>query len=156
MIKSLVRLAALFLAAPLPGLGLEDADIPTDAPADALMAGPEEIHAMQEWAAGAFQDSRPAGDETQVRVEVRRQDHSVLRIGQSCIETPLKIGRREFARGLGTHANSEIVLHLPPGARVFKAFAGIDNNLDTQGRHGTAQFSVEAGGKELFRTPTLR
>jgi hypothetical protein len=29
-------------------------------------------------------------------VELRRQDHSVLRFGQSCIETPIKLGQREF------------------------------------------------------------
>ena len=156
MTKSLALLATSLLAAPFTGLGLENADIPTDAPADAVMASPQEIQAMQEWTAGVFRDNQPIKDQSQVRVELRRQDHSVLRFGQSCIETPLQIGRREFAHGLGTHANSEIVLHLPPGAKVFKAFAGIDNNSDTQGKHGTAQFSVEAGGKELFRTPTLR
>jgi len=27
------------------------------------------------------------------------------------------IGQSKFEHGLGTHANSEIVLHLPPGAK---------------------------------------
>ena len=98
--------------------------------------------------------SRRAGS-LPLRVELRRQDHSVLRFGQSCIETPIKLGTREFNHGLGTHANSEIVLHLPPDAKEFKAFVGIDNNFDTGGVRGSVQFSVEIGGKEVFRTPTL-
>jgi len=134
---------------------LDDSEIPTDAPQDALMAGPEEIQAMQDWAAAAFTGSKPPGREPPLRVELRRQDHSVLRFGQSCIDTPLKLGTREFSHGLGTHANSEIILHLPPGAAEFRAFAGIDNNFDTGGTRGSAQFSVEIGGKEIFRTPTL-
>ncbi len=34
--------------------------------------------------------------------------------------------------------------------------AGIDNNYDTEGKRGTAQFAVEMGGKEVFRTSTLK
>ena len=144
----------LILGAPT-GRALDDTDIPADAPQDAVMAGPEEIRQMQDWAAAAFTGSKPPGHESPVRVELRRQDHSVLRFGQSCIETPIQIGPRRFDHGLGTHANSEIVLHLPPGAKEFRAFAGIDRNFDTGGVRGSAQFSVEIGGKEVFRTPTL-
>ena len=81
MTKSLVLLVTLLPAAPFAGLGLQDADIPTDAPADAIVAAPQEIQAMQEWAAGVFRDRHPAEEELQERVEVRRQDHSVLRVG---------------------------------------------------------------------------
>ena len=69
-----------------------------------------------------------------MRVELRRQDYSCLGFGQSCMETPIMLGQRKFKHGLGTHANSEIVLHLPPDAKEFRAFAGIDNNFDTRRR----------------------
>lgn len=133
----------------------EASDIPTDAPQDALMASPAEVQEMLNYAGDAFgaapaSESRPA-----VRVELRRQDHSVLRLGQSCMETPLKIGTRDFQHGLGTHAHSEIVLRLPPNAKTFEAFAGVDNNFDTAGQRGSVQFSVEMGGREVFRSPTL-
>ena len=155
--SKLANIASLFcLSLSVTGWALEDAEIPTDAPQDAVMASAEETQEMLNWASVAFTGRWPPGCEPAVRVELRRQDHSVLRFGQSCIETPIKIGQQEFKHGLGTHANSEIVLHLPPGVKAFKALAGIDNNFDTEGRFGTAQFSVEVSGKELLRTPTLK
>jgi len=134
---------------------LDVTDIPADAPADAVMAGPAEIQEMQDWASEAFTGQRPHGHEPAVGVEVIRQDHSVLGYGQSCLDTPLKIGHWDFKHGLGTHANSEIRLHLPPGAREFRSMVGLDNNFDTGGVRGSVQFSVEITGKEVFRTPTL-
>ena len=154
--RLIVWTALACLASPPTGWTMQDAEIPTDAPNDAVMASPAEVREMLDWASIAFTGARPPGHEPAVRVELRRQDHSSLRFGQSCIETPIRIGPREFQHGLGTHANSEIVLHLPPGAKAFRAFAGIDNNFDTGGTRGTAQFSVEIGGKEVLRTPTLR
>ena len=138
------------------GWALDDADIPTDAPQDAVMASGEEVQEMLDWASTAFTGARPPGRMPPVRVELLQQDHSALRFGQSCMETPIQIGEQEFKHGLGTHASSEIALHLPPGAKEFRAFAGIDNNFDTQGQRGSAQFSVDIEGKEIFRTPTLK
>jgi len=135
---------------------MEPTDIPADAPDDAVMASATEIREIQDWAGSVFAGKRFSGREPAIRVELRRQDHSVLRFGQSCIDTPIKLGQREYRHGLGTHANSEIILHLPPGAKEFKAVAGIDNNFDTGGVRGSVQFSVKIGGKEVFRTPTLR
>jgi alpha-galactosidase len=136
-------------------LALAPSDIPADAPQDAVMARPEEIQEIQDWASAAFTGRRAEGREPAVGVELRRQDHSSLGYGRSCIDTPIKLGQRSFKHGLGTHANSEIVLHLPPDARQFKSFVGIDNNFDTGGVRGSVQFSVDIAGKEVFRTPTL-
>jgi len=135
---------------------LEDAEIPTDAPQDEVMPADEQVQEMLDWATIAFTGRRTPGTEPAVRVEVKRQDHSVLRFGQSCIETPIRIGQQEFAHGLGTHANSEIVLHVPSGAKAFEAFAGIDNNFDTEGVRGSAQFRVEIGNQSAFETPILK
>ena len=141
------------LAFPLTVWAMNDADIPTDAIQDGVMPGGIEGRAMVNWAEDCFTGRRP---ELLIRVELRRQDHSVLQFGRSCIETPIRIGRQDFKHGLGTHANSEIVLRFPAGAKAFKAFVGIDNNLDTGGERGTVQFSVEIGGKEVFGTPTVK
>ncbi len=103
---------------------MDDADIPADAPQDEVMASPAEVRQMLDWASVVFAGAPPPSPDPIVRVEVLRQDHNVLRFGQSCMETPLRIGTREFQHGLGTHANSEIVLHLPPNAKTFKAYAG--------------------------------
>ena len=156
MLRFARRVLTLCLLLPVTGWALEDAEIPTDAPQDDVMAAEEQVQEMLNWAAAAFTGRRSSGAEPAIRVELRRQDHSVLRFGQSCIETPIKIAEQGFARGLGTHANSEIVLRLPAGAKAFEAFVGIDNNFDTEGIRGTAQFRVEVGGREVFQTPTLR
>ncbi len=144
----------LLAASALPVLGATD--IPTNAPQDAVMAAPAEIQEMQDWASAVLTGRRPASHQPAVRVQLRRQEFSDLRFGQSCIETPIQIGPRKFKHGLGTHANSEILLYLPPDAREFRAFVGIDNNPDTEGVSGSVQFSVEIGGKNVFRTPVLR
>ena len=156
MPKNVTLVSVLCVFMSVTARALEDAEIPIDAPQDAIMASAEEVQAMLNWAGVAFTGHWPPGHEPAVRVELRRQDHNVLQFGQSCIETPIKIGPQEFKHGLGTHANSEIVLHLPPGAKAFKAFVGVDSNPDTQGRFGTVQFSLEVSGKEVLRTPTLK
>jgi len=135
---------------------MADVDVPSDAPNDAVMASPADVEAMLGWATAAFTGVKRAGTERRVDLEVRRQDHNVLCYGESCMETPIKIGQRQFEHGLGTHANSEIVVALPAGATTFKAFVGVDNNYDTQGKRGSVTFGVEIGRKELLRTPTLR
>jgi len=137
-------------------LAISPADIPTDAPQDAIMAGEAEIQEMQDWASSVFTGRMASGRGSAVRVIVRRQDHNMLRFGMSCMETPIQIKKRKFKHGLGTHANSELLLRLPPDAREFRAFAGIDNNFDTEGVRGTVQFSVEIAGRAVFRTPVLR
>ena len=152
----LLSTVLLVLTAPAGLRALEDNEIPASAPQDAVMASPGEIQEVLDWASLAFTGRRPAGRAPAVGVELRRQDHSSLRFGQSCMETPLKIGNRSFEHGLGTHANSEIALHLPPGAKTFHAFVGIDNNFDTQGQRGSVEFSVEAGGQSRFHSAVLR
>lgn len=137
-------------------LAVEKSDIPLDAPNDAVMASPAEIQEMLDWATAAFVGMPSADAKPQVKIECRRQDFSKLQINQSCLETPIKIGQQEYRHGLGTHANSLIAVTIPPGVKSFKAMVGIDNNHDTQGTLGTVQFSVEIGGKEVFRTRTLK
>ena len=137
-------------------LGAEDADIPIQAPNDAIMAPPAEVQAVADWVAAALLGRKGATGDREIALEVRRQDHNVLRLGQSCMETPIRIGTRQFAHGLGTHAASIIAVTIPEGAQAFQAMVGIDNNFNTQGKAGSVQFAVEIGGKEVFRTATLR
>jgi alpha-galactosidase len=143
----------LLTAAGMRGQAMSELNIPADAPDDAVMASRAEVAEMRAWVAAAFAGVEPPGA---VRLEVRRQDHSHLHFGQSCIDTPMRVGSKAFRHGLGTHAFSEIAVDVPPGAKAFRAAVGVDNNADTGGARGTVQFSVEAGGRELLRTPTLR
>ncbi|HUW62565.1 MAG TPA: alpha-galactosidase [Candidatus Bathyarchaeia archaeon] len=122
---------------------------------DTVAASTNELVDAAAWNGAAFGAERPdvAG---RIPLKVLRQDHSVLQFGRSCIDTPLKIGTAPFDNGLGTHANSEIEVRIPRGAKSFRAQVGIDNNADTGGSRGSVQFVVEIGGKEKIRTTTLR
>jgi len=114
----------------------------------------EAIRQVANWTMSSFIGEQPFPPPIQLKV--LRQDFALLRFGESCMDTPLRIGDRYFKHGLGTHANSEILLNLPRGAKMFRSFVGIDNNYDTQGFRGSVVFSVEGEGRELVRTPILK
>jgi len=59
---------------PLTARALEDTDIPTDAPDDAVMASPVEIRQMQDWASAIFTGQRLPGGGSAIHDELRRQD----------------------------------------------------------------------------------
>ena len=135
---------------------LDRSDIPSEAVSDAVMANQGEIDAITGWASLAFTGTRSIGERSVVELELRRQDHNVLRFGESILQTPLEIGQRSFKRGLGTHANSEIIVGVPSGVRFFKAFVGLDNNDNTRAGRGSIEFIIELNGKVVFHSPTLR
>ncbi len=148
--------SASLLAVSLPGQPGTEQDIPAEAMDDSIMASPQEVRDMLDWATVSFTGARAAGAGPRIEMEVRRQDHNVLRFGQSCMETPVQIGSQTFAHGLGTHALSEIAVTIPNGAAAFKCSVGVDNNYDTQGVNGSVQFAVEFNGKEAFHSGTLK
>lgn len=137
-------------------VAMEVTDIPATPPDDAVMAPRAMVADMARWTAEAFGASENSAEGNCIRVKIVRQDHSSLFFGRSCMDTPLRIGEQDFAHGLGTHATSEIRVIVPKGAAAFKAFAGVDNNYDTQGSKGSVEFIVELDGKEAARTPVLR
>jgi len=63
-------------------LALDATDLPTDAPQDALMAGPAEIQEMQDWASAAFTGRRTPRREPAVRCELRRPRQQLRIIAQ--------------------------------------------------------------------------
>jgi len=141
---------------PTGAAAMDARDIPTQAPHDGIMASPSEVQEVQRWAAAAFGAARPQSPGSEAGIRVLRQDHNTLHYGQSFMETPLRIGSRGFEHGLGTHANSEIVVSLPEQAARFVASVGVDNNYDTQGTRGSVQFAVVIKGDEVLRTRTLK
>ena len=148
-----IGLACLFSGA---AQALEVTDLPATPPDDAVMAPKAMVDDMERWTAQAFGAAESSDDANRIDVRVVRQDHSSLYFGRSCMDTPLRIGAQDFEHGLGTHAFSEIRVAVPKGAKEFKAFAGIDNNYDTQGSKGSAEFLVEVDGREAAHTPVLR
>jgi len=111
---------------------------------------------MREWIDRALLGDQPAGKTVPVGVEVRRQDFNKLARGRSVLNTPLQIGPKHYDHGLGTHAISELVIHLPEPGQLFEAEVGVDNNSDTKGRLGSVVFAVEVGGKEVYRSDVRR
>lgn len=104
------------------------------------------------WAEAALLGEAAATAAPGPGLDVRRQDYGTLRLRRSVLDTPMKIGAKAYAHGLGTHAVSEIVVRLSKPARTFEAEAGVDNNYDTAGNRGSVIFIVEAAGKEVFRS----
>jgi len=84
------------------------------------------------------------------------QDHRTLQLDRSFIGEPLKIGSRGFDRGLGTHANSHIIIDLGPGCCSFCAAVGVDLNSSTREVGGSVVFAVNVDGQERFRSEVLR
>ncbi len=70
-----------------------------------------------------------------------------------------RIHTQEFSSGINMPYPGEIQVNLPAGARAFEAVVGVDSNdlgyYSNTGR-GSVVASVEAGGKELFRSPVLK
>lgn len=120
-------------------------------------AAASEQAALQDWARTAFLGHPAAPAPLAVGLNVRRQDFGEkLGLNRSVLQTPLNISGKTYPFGLGTHAFSEIVVRLPRAAKCFEAEVGIDQNADTAGVHGSVEFIVEAGGKELFKSPVQR
>ena len=121
-----------------------------------LAAAPtEEQAAVRAWATTALLKPPAAGRPT-LGLHLLHQDYNTLGLRRSVLNTPLQIGARHYAQGLGTHATSEILVRLARPATTFTADVGIDNNYDTKGIHGSAVFAVLSGGRELYRSPVCR
>jgi alpha-galactosidase len=94
-----------------------------------------------------------------VSVESRKCGWRSLQLGKSVHGNRLKLGGREYVHGLGSHADSEIVVRAGGDLARFRATAGIDENAGTlPPRHGDKLkivFSVEAGGRSLWRSAEM-
>ena len=67
----------------------------------------------------------------------------------------LKIGGREFARGLGTHANSRVVYDLGGRCSRFEAWVGVDAEMAAY-KEPSVVFQVFGDGKKLFDSGVMR
>ena len=72
------------------------------------------------------------------------------------LKKPLKIGETEYPRGINCHAVSKITVDLPGPGKKFLGWVGLDNNDDTRRGHGSVDFSVNVGGREVFHSGVMR
>lgn len=108
----------------------------------------------QRWTEAAL-NPRPS----MVQVIGVHQQWGYLTQGRAFQGTPIDIGDRTFTHGLGTHADSEVRIVTGLPARRFHAWVGLDRNKATLSYHGIPArlvFSVEAGGKQIWASPTRR
>ena len=80
------------------------------------------------------------------------QDWGDPHAGKSVGEHPIQLDGRTFVHGIGTHANSDVLIDLGRGATKFLAAVGID---DEKRGHGDVRFHVMVDGKEAAVTPEL-
>ncbi|MET9293461.1 NPCBM/NEW2 domain-containing protein [Streptomyces sp. NPDC003077] len=65
---------------------------------------------------------------------------------------PLSIGGVRYAKGLGTHATSEVRFYTGEQCSVFRAQVGVDDETGTQ---GSVAFEVWADGRQVAQSPRL-
>jgi alpha-galactosidase len=71
----------------------------------------------------------------------------------------LQIAGTTFEHGLAIPSPGAITVHLTKPAVTFSASVGVDSNdlgYYSNGDRGSVELSVETGGREIYRSPTLR
>lgn len=69
---------------------------------------------------------------------------------------PLRMGKKEYGRGLYCHAVSRILVTLPGPGKRLEAVVGVDSNEQTGNGRGSVVFSVELKGAEIWRSGLMR
>ena len=120
----------------------------------AAMVTPAEMQDARDWLACMLDAVVASAGDGAVPAQVVcvRQGWGSLQTGCSVAGTPLCLGGRTFAAGLGTHAESEIVVKLPAGARRLTGWCGVNDSAETRQHAKALVFSVEVAGKEVWRS----
>ncbi|MHB8972476.1 MAG: NPCBM/NEW2 domain-containing protein [Pirellulaceae bacterium] len=113
------------------------------------LVGDREVFAGHNDSSAAWRDAvlnrfeGPAGATQPPVLALVRQDFEQLEFGRSVIKTPLRLGERHFAHGLGTHSVGHLrVISEEPLVR-FSAIVGVDSNDSTAGEHGSVEFVMD-------------
>jgi alpha-galactosidase len=90
-------------------------------------------------------------------IELSKLDLSLMTTGwgkaqadKAVTEKPLRIGQQDFAKGVGTHAESEFFITLGGTAERFTAQVGVDAAAGD--KRATVEFVVYGDGKELWKS----
>jgi alpha-galactosidase len=114
----------------------------------------ESLHA---WRDGMIPPGLPKSEPSQSpSLHVIKHPTERLRLDRSVIDTPMKIRRRSFAHGLGTHSTSRLEINSAEPIQRFTAWVGIDNNERTEGKRGSAVFAVSGDGQPLWESGVIR
>ena len=69
---------------------------------------------------------------------------------------PLSVGGRKYLRGLGVHANSEIIYELDGSYSYFTTVVGIDDEADIEGDYPSVEFIVYVDGNKSYESGVMR
>ncbi len=116
--------------------------------------GLEEMSDSRQHLTSLIETLTTVGETTDKRVEVTcvSQGWGKLQRGRSVARTPLCLAGRTFAMGLGTHAESEIVVRLPVGARRLTGLCGVNDSPETRQNAKALVFSVEVDGTPVWQS----
>lgn len=83
------------------------------------------------------------------------QEWANLETNKNVVRNPIQIGNKSFAHGLGTHAWSEIIYHLPAGLyQKFESYIGMDS--ESKGKGSSGIFEVYINGKREYESPGIK
>jgi alpha-galactosidase len=123
----------------------------------AKMVSPEELEESREFLAEMLDLTATVGNNVvPATVTCVSQGWGTLQHGCSVTHEPLILAGRGFRSGLGTHADSEIRVRLPAGAKRLTGWCGINDTPGTRALSKALVFSVEAGGREVWRSGEQR
>ena len=113
-----------------------------------------EMRDMRQWLASMIDNLTRVEDTAAVRPDIESisQDWGTLQMGLSVIKKPILLAGRTFASGLGTHADSEIVVRLPVGVRRLTGCCGVNDSPQARQFGKELVFSVEVSGKEIWHS----
>ncbi|MEI8245963.1 MAG: alpha-galactosidase [Lentisphaerota bacterium] len=92
---------------------------------------------------------------TQIGVVALKQGWGSLGMGHSIINEPLCLAGKKYDWGLGTHADSEIVLRCTKPVKTFRVKVGVDHNKDSINGRAEMMFSVWAHGRCISQSQYL-
>ncbi|WP_211750165.1 NPCBM/NEW2 domain-containing protein [Paenibacillus sp. Marseille-Q4541] len=95
-----------------------------------------------------------------VNWESARTDYNVVRKDKSSTNSTIKLlvggETKEFAKGIGTHANSEIVYNIgDTNYEYFETYIGVDRNIPEQ-NNSSIIFKIVADGTEVYNSGLMK
>jgi len=107
--------------------------------------------AERAFSAGAAAPRAPAASRLTIIHEDVAGD---TKVGLCAFGTPMRLGAKTYARGIGVNSRSVIRVALDRPAVRFLAHIGLDRNVDGTAASVTMHLAVD--GKDLFATPVIR
>ena len=104
----------------------------------------------KQWAKSWIETVEGVAAPGKVHVECLAQGWAAMQWNQNMQSVPLTLGKKAYASGFGTHANSDICVQTAVPARHLKVVAGVDDNGAT-----SSSFAAPVGFSIVVRDKTV-